>query len=190
MSLIWLVASVLVLFTAENIWIAPRLKHKAQHIPTFAPQALSGLWFLALLAITVFSILLIVAQVLVALDQGIALRKKVGTGLATLSAVLLCALWARVTSGSSSVPESQQHNKGHSVTLMWKASKSLVKGYNVYRGTTSGGPYARINPDLVQGLGFQDQDVKSSTTYYYVIRAVDADGGESVNSSEITATVP
>lgn len=190
MSLIWLVASVLVLFTAENIWIAPRLKHKLPHIPTFAPQALSGLWFLALLGITVSSLLLIVAQILVVSDRGIALQKKVGTGVATLSAVLLCVLWARVTSGSSAVPAFLQRSKGHSVTLTWKASKSPAKGYNVYRGTKSGGPYVRINPDLVQGLGFQDQDVKSSTTYYYVIRAVDADGGESVNSAEITAVIP
>lgn len=189
-SLIWLVASLLVLFTAENIWIAPRLKNKLPHIPSVAPEGLSGLWFLALLTITVFSLLLIVAQVLVALDRGIPLRKKIGSGVATFFAVLLCVLWARVTSGSSAVPAFLQRNKGHSVTLTWKASKSLAKGYNVYRGTKSGGPYVRINPDLVEGLRFQDQDVKSSTTYYYVIRAVDADGGESVNSSEITATIP
>ena len=190
MSLIWLLASLLVLFTAENIWIAPRLKDKLPHIPNFAPEALSGPWFLALLAITVFSLLLIVAQVLVSLDRGIPLRTKMGTGVATLFAVLLCVLWARVTSGTSAVPALLQRDKGHSVTLTWQASRSPAKGYNVYRTTKSGGPYWRINPDLVEGLRFQDQDVKSSTTYYYVIRAVDADGRESVNSSEITAKVP
>lgn len=190
MRMIWLLASLLVLFTGENIWIAPWLKDKLPHIPNFAPEALSGLWFLALLAITVFSILLVVAQVLVALDEGIPLRKRVGTGVATFFAVLLCVLWARVTSGSSSVPQSQQGSKGHSVTLIWKASKSAVKGYNVYRGTKSGGPYSRINPGLVQGLSYQDRDVHSGATYYYVTRAVDADGLESVNSSEISATVP
>lgn len=190
MSLIWLVASLLVLFTAENIWIAPWLKDKLPRIPSLAPEALSGLWFLALLAITVFSILLIVAQVLVALDRGIPVRKRVGTGLATLLAVLLCAMWARVTAGGSFVTQSSQSNKGHSVTLIWKGSKSPAKGYNVYRGTKSGGPYTRINPDLVQGLKFLDQDVKSGATYYYVIRAVDFDGLESANSSEITAVIP
>jgi hypothetical protein len=190
MSLIWLVASLLVLFTAENIWIAPWLKNKLPRVPNLAPEALSGFWFLALLAISVFSILLIFAQFLVALDRGIPLRKRVGTGLATLLAVLLCVLWARVTSGSSAVPTFLQSSKGHSVTLTWKASKSPAKGYNVYRGTKSGGPYLRINPDLVQGLSYQDQDVKSGVTYFYVIRAVDADGLESANSSEITAKVP
>lgn len=190
LRIIWLVASVLVLFTAENIWLAPWLKNKLPLIPNLAPEALSGFWFLALLAISVFSILLIVAQVLVALDRGIPLRKRVGTGLATLSAVLLCVLWARVTVGSSSVPQSQQGNKGHSVTLTWAASKSPVKGYNVYRGTKSGGPYSRINPSLVQGLSYEDRDVKSRKTYYYVSRSVDANGRESLNSSEIAATIP
>jgi len=189
-SIIWLLASLLVLFTAENIWIAPWLKNKLPHIPNLAPEALSGIWFLALLAITVFCILLIVAQVLVALDRGIPLRRRVGTGLATFSAVILCVLWARVTSGSSSAPQSQQSNKGHSVTLIWKASKSPSKGYNVYRGTKSGGPYLRINPDLVPGLSYKDENVKSGATYYYVARAVDADGRESVNSSEIVAVIP
>ena len=88
------------------------------------------------------------------------------------------------------MPQSQQGNQSHSVTLTWKASKSVVKGYNVYRDTKSGGPYSRMNPDFVQGLSHRDQDVKSGTTYYYVTRAVDADGLESANSSEITAMVP
>lgn len=190
MRIIWLVASLLVLFTAENLWIAPWLKNKLPHVPSLAPEGLTGFWFLALLAITAFSILLIVAQILVALDRGIPLRKRVGTGLATLSAVLLCVLWARVTAGSSSMPQSQQGSKGHSVTVLWKASKSAVKGYNVYRAIKSGGPYSRINPDLVLGLSYQDRDVKSGTTYYYVTRSVDADGLESANSTEITATIP
>lgn len=188
--IIWLVASLLVLFTAENIWLAPWLKNKLPRIPDFAPEALSGFWFLALLTITVFSILLIVAQVLVALDRGITLRKKVGTGLATFFAVLLCVLWARMTSGSSAVPASLQRNKGHSVTLTWTASKSQVKGYNVYRGVKPRGPYLKINPSLVEGLTYVDRDVKSGKTYYYVTRSVDADGRESVNSSEIAATIP
>lgn len=190
MRIIWLVASVLVLFTAENIWVAPWLKNKMPLIPNLAPEALSGFWFLALLAITLFSILLVVAQVLVALDRGIPLRKRVGTGLATLSAVLLCVLWARVTVGSSRAPQSQQGSKGHSVTLTWNASKSPVKGYNVYRGTKSGGPYLRINPVPVQGLSYQDRDVRSGRTYYYVTRAMDAGGHESANSSEIMAVIP
>lgn len=190
MSIILLIASGLALFTAENIWIDPWLRNKSDHAPSLTPEARSGLWFLALLAITVFSILLIVAQVLVALDRGIPLRKRMGTCVATLSAVLLCVLWARVTGGTSPAWESYQANKGHTVTLTWAASKSLVKGYNVYRSTKSGGPYVKINANLVQGLSYKDGDVRGGTTYYYVTRSVDANGRESVNSSEITAVIP
>lgn len=190
MSIIWIVAALLVLFTTENIWIDPWLRNKSHHMPRLTPEALSGPWFLALLGITVFSILLIVAQVMVSLDRGIPLRKRVGTGLATFSAILLCVLWARATNGSSSVPEPRQSRKGHSVTLTWQASKSPTRGYNVFRGTHSGGPYQRINHDLVQGLSYQDRDVKSGITYYYVTRAVGTNGLESVNSTEIKASVP
>jgi fibronectin type 3 domain-containing protein len=76
------------------------------------------------------------------------------------------------------------------VTLIWKASKFAVRGYNVYRGTKSGGPYTKVNRDLVQGLTYKDENVRGGTTYYYVTRSVDADGRESVNSSEITVVVP
>lgn len=190
LSIIWLIASVLVLFAAENIWVDPWLRNKSRHIPSLAPEALTGLWFLALLVVAVFCILLIVAQVLVALDRGIPLLKRMGTGLATLLALLLCALWVSVTSGKSSVPVFAQANKGHTVTLKWNASKSAVKGYNVYRGTKSGGPYIKMNPELVQGLTYQDQDVPGGKTFYYVTRSVDADGRESINSSEIKVTVP
>lgn len=194
LSIIWIVASVLVLFAGENLWIDPWLKNKSRLVPSLTPEALSGLWFLALLAVSVFCILLLVAQVLVALDRGIPLHKRMGTGVATFLAVLLCVLWACVTSGMTSRSTFGQNfgreSKGHSVTLTWKASKSAVKGYNVYRGTTSGGSYTKINPDLVPELTYKDQDVPGGTTYYYVTRAVDADGRESVNSSEITVAVP
>jgi 4-amino-4-deoxy-L-arabinose transferase-like glycosyltransferase len=190
---IWVVASLLVLFAGENVWIDPWLGNKSCLVPSLTLGALSGLWFLALLVVT-FCVLLIVAKVLVTLDRGISLRKRIGTGLATFLAVLLCVLWACVTSGMTSGPTFgktfREASKGHSVTLTWKASKSAVKGYNVYRGTRSGGPYTKINSVLVAGLTYVDQDVPRETTYYYVIRAVDADGRESANSTEITVKVP
>lgn len=124
------------------------------------------------------------------MSQDSSLHNRLRTRALTLSVALLCALWAHVTFGCSSKPQPQQNSKGHSVTLTWKASKSPVKGYNVYRGMKAGGPYLRINPVLVQGLSYQDRDVKSGVTYYYVTRSVDADGLESPSSSEIKATVP
>lgn len=45
----------------------------------------------------------------------------------------------------------------HTVALTWTASTSgSVSGYNIYRGTKLGGPYAKINPALIAGLSFND----------------------------------
>jgi len=78
----------------------------------------------------------------------------------------------------------------HSVALTWNASPSTVAGYNVYRGTVSGGPYAKINSSLVAVLNYTDSTVQSGITYYYVTTAVDSSGNESVFSNEVPATIP
>ena len=80
----------------------------------------------------------------------------------------------------------------HSVTLTWTASTSTVVGYNVYRGTTSGGPYVKINTSLITTLTYADTDatLQSGTTYYYVATSVDSSGDESVNSDEVSALIP
>ena len=78
----------------------------------------------------------------------------------------------------------------YSVTLTWAASTSSVAGYNVYRGTVSGGPYTKINSSLITGLTYTDSTVVSGTEYYYVATAVDSSGDESVNSNEASASIP
>jgi len=188
-SIIWLLATILALFALENIWIDPWLRRNSREFPSLIPEPLSGAWFLVLLIVGLVCVFLAVAQVLVVKDRGIPLMKRIGTGTATFLALLLSVLWVRVTSGKSSAPFGQT-GKSHSVTLTWKASKSAVKGYNVYRGTSSGGPYARVNSELVRELTYKDENVPGGKTYYYVSRSVDANGRESGNSGEITVTVP
>jgi len=78
----------------------------------------------------------------------------------------------------------------HSVALTWNASTSTVAGYNVYRGTVSGGPYAKINSSLVAALNYTDSTVQNGTTYFYVTTAVDSGGNESVFSNEVSAIIP
>ena len=78
----------------------------------------------------------------------------------------------------------------HSVALSWTASTSTVSGYNIYRSTTSGGSYAKVNGSLVSGLSYNDTAVQSGTTYYYVATAVDGSGDESVDSNQATAVIP
>jgi len=76
------------------------------------------------------------------------------------------------------------------VALSWTASTSTVSGYNIYRSTTSGGSYAKVNGSLVSSLSYNDSTVQSGTTYYYVATAVDASGDESVDSNQATAVIP
>jgi hypothetical protein len=78
----------------------------------------------------------------------------------------------------------------HSVDVNWVASTSAVAGYNVYRGTLSGGPYSKINSTLITGLTYTDNTVSSGATYYYVITAIAADGTESSFSSQAQAVIP
>jgi len=78
----------------------------------------------------------------------------------------------------------------HTVSLTWDAPGTTVNGYNVYRSTTSGSGYSKINSALVSLAGFTDISVQSSTTYYYVTTALDASNNESGYSNEAQAIIP
>ena len=87
-------------------------------------------------------------------------------------------------SGSGVTPSS------HSVSLSWTASTSVVSGYNVYRSTTSGSGYAKVNGSLVGAVNYTDSTLATGTTYYYVTTAVDGSGNESTDSNEAVAVIP
>lgn len=86
--------------------------------------------------------------------------------------------------GSGAAPVS------HSVNLSWSPSTSTVSGYNVYRGTVSGGPYSKINSSADANTSYTDSSVLSGTTYFYVTTSVDDSGDESVNSNQVSAAIP
>jgi Abnormal spindle-like microcephaly-assoc'd, ASPM-SPD-2-Hydin len=87
-------------------------------------------------------------------------------------------------SGSGTPPP--QHN----VDLSWNPSSSSVVGYNVYRGSKSGGPYSKINSVLGAGTSYTDNAVQAGTTYFYVTTAVDGSGMESGFSNQVQAVIP
>lgn len=79
----------------------------------------------------------------------------------------------------------------HSVLLNWTASTSLnVDGYNIYRGSKSGGPYGKLNTSLNSGTSYTDSTVANGSTYYYVTTAVDSNSQESVYSNQAQAVIP
>jgi hypothetical protein len=78
----------------------------------------------------------------------------------------------------------------HSVNLFWNPSTSQVNGYNVYRSTTSGGPYAKLNSTSDPSTSYTDSTVASAHTYYYVTTAVNSSGVESSYSNQVQVSVP
>jgi cellulose 1,4-beta-cellobiosidase len=77
-----------------------------------------------------------------------------------------------------------------SVLLSWNPSSSSVAGYNIYRGTVSGGPYMKLNSSLCFATTYTDATVQSGRKYYYVTTAVDSNGVESIDSNEAPAAIP
>ncbi len=79
--------------------------------------------------------------------------------------------------------------QSHSVVLTWAASTSSgVTGYNVYRGSSSSGPYT-LTSSAGPGTTYTDATVQSGQTYYYVVTSLES-GVESGYSSPAVATVP
>jgi fibronectin type 3 domain-containing protein len=78
----------------------------------------------------------------------------------------------------------------HSVSLNWTPSSSSFAGFNVYRGSLSGGPYTKVNSVLISTTSFLDTSVASGQIFYYVVTEVDSTGAESPNSNEAIATIP
>src|SRR5947207_913352 len=78
----------------------------------------------------------------------------------------------------------------HSVNLSWQASTSSVAGYNIYRGTQSSGPFAKLNSTIISGISFSDSTVQSGATYYYAATSVDDNNLESGHSNIAIATIP
>jgi hypothetical protein len=78
----------------------------------------------------------------------------------------------------------------HWVGLTWDPSTSSVFGYNVYRASTSHGPFTRLNGSLVTEPSYTDAAVIAGDTYFYVTTAVNGAGEESTYSNAAEAVVP
>lgn len=78
----------------------------------------------------------------------------------------------------------------HSVTLSLAPDSSNVTGYNVYRSSTSGGPYTKLNSPLLASNTYTDSSVVASQTYFYVGTSVDSAGNETTYSKQVSATIP
>ena len=71
------------------------------------------------------------------------------------------------------------------VMLLWDApSGATVAGYNVYRATTMGGPYTKLNTAIVTATSYVDMNTPSSVVFY-TVKSVNSTGIESNPTSEL-----
>jgi fibronectin type 3 domain-containing protein len=75
------------------------------------------------------------------------------------------------------------------VTLQWDDnSEPDFNHYDLFRATTHGGPYTKINALALVAPTFVDTGLTNGTAYYYVVKAFDNIGNASAYSGEATAT--
>lgn len=72
------------------------------------------------------------------------------------------------------------------VTLNW-STISNAANYEIQRGTTAGGPYSVIGTVDGAAVTFEDTNVVNTTTYYYIVRAINGSVEVAV-SNEASAT--
>lgn len=94
------------------------------------------------------------------------------------------------SSKASTQPAGQSAPAQYNVALSWNASNSSVVGYNLYRGTQSGGPYAKLNSSPLSATNYTDSTTVSGTTYYYVSTSVNGANQESEYSNQASVTIP
>ena len=75
------------------------------------------------------------------------------------------------------------------ITLDWNDnSDSDLYGYDIYRSTTSGSGYSRINLVRSRDSNYTDSNITLDMTYYYVVTAIDTSFNTSDASDEVSAT--
>jgi len=103
---------------------------------------------------------------------------------------------ARVMSGAGadgndlefpSSPTNLSASAGYAIVkLDWNNnSDSDLVGYNVYRSTTSGSGYSKLNSSLLSDSNYIDSNVPHDTTFYYVVTAQDTSSNNSGYSNEV-----
>lgn len=85
----------------------------------------------------------------------------------------------------------------NSVKVSWDASATTGVSYNLYRSKAAGGcatagpQCVKVNTTAVAVLTFTDTTLATSSgRWFYVVRAIDADGIESANSNELAVILP
>jgi hypothetical protein len=79
---------------------------------------------------------------------------------------------------------------GDTVHITWSANPEPdIAGYNIYRSTSSGYPYSKLNSTLLEDTSYVDTDVTGGNIYYYVVTAIIRAGSESRYSNEVAVEI-
>lgn len=103
------------------------------------------------------------------------------------AALVLVLMLAPGLSAQQTATTTETLRVTHAGILTWDASTGTVTGYNVYRGTKSGGPYTLLV--TLNSLTFADTTVAPGATYFWVVTALD-NTQESAYSNEVSGTIP
>jgi fibronectin type 3 domain-containing protein len=76
------------------------------------------------------------------------------------------------------------------VDLSWNETSTDVLGFNIYRATIPGGPYALVTAAPVTPSQYLDTQVTAGLSYDYVVTAVSTSEIESDYSAETSTQVP
>lgn len=82
---------------------------------------------------------------------------------------------------------------GYQVALKWTApahSADPVVGYNIYRGDSVAGQFAKLNDTPVTTTAWTDATVEFNSAYTYFVVSVDAKGHESAPCNFWSITIP
>ncbi|HEX2914473.1 MAG TPA: alpha-amylase family glycosyl hydrolase [Chloroflexia bacterium] len=112
---------------------------------------------------------------------------KLSISLAPLGAAIFTMRGQDITGpgAASGLTASANNGLTSQVNLTWKGNADSAS-YNVYRSVVKGGGYVKIGNATT--TSFTDSTVNNGTTYYYVVRGMDALGNEGDNSNEANAT--
>lgn len=195
----WGLATAVILFATENIWVDHLVRSRWHRLPSLVPAEGSTGWVVAFGVMGTSCAVLLVCQVFVLRGRSLVGVKKWSTVCVSAFALVLFGVWFWETGVGWSAASPQ---KQHTVTLTWTASTSRVDGYDVYRSESPGGPFVKVNDGLVrecssvkvndktvQRCSFIDRHVKSGLKYYYAARAV-AGKQVSEDSNHVEADVP
>lgn len=79
--------------------------------------------------------------------------------------------------------------EGSCLTLQWSpVTNTIFTGYEVWRSTTSGGPYVKVGAETSE-TSFTDTGLDFNTSYYYTIRTVNGSSPYAVSREHVATTL-